>query len=260
MATLAELQRAFADALVAPHADSAPAGFDAEARRRFRVYRNNYFHGLSAQLRAAYPAVHRLVGDAFFAATAHSFLSAHPPRVRSLALFGEGFPAFVAGFPPASGLPYLADVARLERARLEALHAADAAPIDPAVLLALGDRAAATRFRPHPAARLVVSPHPVVALWTASRPGAPAGPTEIEGRPEAALVTRPGHDVHVRCLDPAQAAFAATLLASGTAVRALETALDRDPRFDPVAAWQALLAGGALAEPIAAPSSRGGGR
>lgn len=247
MTGLADFQRDFAAALVAPDAESAPDGFEGETRRRFRVYRNNYFHGLSRELRAAYPVVHRLVGDAFFAAMAYRFLAGRPPRARSFALFGDGFADFVADFPPAASLPYLADVTRLERARLEALHAADAAPIDPARLCALGDAAAGTRFRPHPAARLVASEHPIVSLWEANRPDVPDGPREIAGRAEAALVTRPADAVLVRRLDPAQAAFAAVVLRSDTPIRALGAAQARDPRFDPVTAWQALLAGGALA-------------
>ena len=41
-------------------------------------------------------------------------------------LYGDGFPAFVASFPPAGAIPFLADVARLENAWVEAYHAAEA--------------------------------------------------------------------------------------------------------------------------------------
>ena len=126
----ADVAAALADGDPAAH----PRALTGRAAARFRVYRNNYRHGLARQLAEAYPVVERLVGDAFFAATAQVFLHAHPPRTRSLALFGAGFAEFLEGFPPAASVPYLADVARLERARLEALHAADADPLAPAAL------------------------------------------------------------------------------------------------------------------------------
>lgn len=55
-------------------------------------------------------------------------------RGPSLALYGAGFADFVEDFEPAASVVYLADVARLERARLESLHAADAQVLDASVL------------------------------------------------------------------------------------------------------------------------------
>jgi hypothetical protein len=245
VSTAAAWQAEVAAALRAADGAAAPPRLDADDRARFRVYRNNVAVGLTDALASAYPVVRRLVGDDFFKAMAKAFVAVHPPRTRSLALYGEEFSSFVAAFPPARGVAYLGDVARLERAVLEALHAADARPLAPDVLARLGDRAAAAVFTPHPAARLVRSPHPIASLWHGHRIG--DGPVRVEGRPETALVSRPAERVVVQTLTPAAALFVANLLDGAAAITAAEAALAVDAEFDPITGWQPLLAGGALA-------------
>ena len=74
-------------------------------------------------LRLSYPMVDALVGDEFFDRTCRIFAEANLPRAASLAVYGEGFADFLADFAPAAGLPYLSDVARLDRAVEIALRA-----------------------------------------------------------------------------------------------------------------------------------------
>ncbi len=229
----------FAAALLAPEPDARPSWLPDDQAARFAVYRNNLHHGLGQALGEAYPVVRRLVGDAFFMATARIFLAAYPPRSRSLALHGEGFAEFLDGFEPASTLPYLADVARLERAWLESLHAADAEPLTPDALADLGDGLATARFEPHPATRLVQSAHPVVSIWQANQEDGSGG--EIEDRPEAALVCRALDTVTVRALAPADAGFAAALLDGASAAEAAADGVDVAGTF------HILLADGAFA-------------
>src|SRR3546814_9077986 len=84
-----------------------------------------------------------------------------PPSSPVLLHYGAEFPDFIASFPPAESLPYLADVARIERAATEAYHECEALPL---ILSALADvppdRAPMLRFRLHPSLRLVRSPYP----------------------------------------------------------------------------------------------------
>ncbi|MDX1576632.1 MAG: DNA-binding domain-containing protein [Kiloniellales bacterium] len=244
---LESFQAGFAAALLARDPAARPAGLTPEAAARFRVYRNSVHYGLSQQLAEAYPVVRRLVGEDFFRATAREYLAGHPPRGRSLALFGEAFPGFLAEFPPADSVPYLADVARLERARLEALHAADTAPLAPADVNRLGPALAEAAFEPHPAARVVVSDHPIVDLWQANRPEAEAGPRTIAAVPQGAFITRPRAQVLLRKLTPAQAVFAERLLSGDHVAAAVEQAGRGDPRFEVTAAFRALLSAGAFA-------------
>ncbi len=243
--SLENFQADFAAALLARDPAARPVGLTPEAAARFRVYRNNVHHGLTEQLAEAYPVVRRLVGEAFFQATARVYLAGHPPRSRSLALFGRDFPGFLAEFPPADSVPYLADVARLERARLEALHAADTLPLAPADIIRLGPALADASFEPHPAARVVASDHPIVEIWQANQ--AELGPMTIAAIPQCALITRPQARVELRRLTPPQAVFAERLLCGDDVTAAVERASRRHPGFDVTAAFRVLLAAGAFA-------------
>ena len=183
-----------------------------------------------------------------FSATASAFLEAHAPRTRSLALFGGEFPGFLGGFPPAESLPYLPDVARLERAWLEALHAADAAPLAPAALAELGETLAEAHFAAHPAARIVTSDYPIVDLWRANQPGVDPGQRSLEAIAQGALITRPRLGVEVRVLSPARAAFGSSLLAGQDVVTAYERASQIDGCFEVTAAFRELLVAGAFSQ------------
>lgn len=196
---------------------------------RFAVHRNNVVAGLVAALGAAYPAVRALTGEAFFDAAAALHVRAFPPSSPVMLLYGEAFPDWIARFPPAGGLPYIGDVARLERAWLETFHAAEAEPLSGARLAALPPgRAEGARLRPHPALRLVPSRYPVASLRAAST--GREGPAVDLARAETAIVSRPGAEVSVRMAAPGEAAFAAALLAGETlgamAERAAEGAFD----------------------------------
>lgn len=239
MPTSAELARA----LLAPDrpvpAGLAPAG-------RFAVYRNNVVVGLREALAAAYPAVRSIVGDDFFAAAAGVFVRQEPPRSPVLIHYGEGFPAFLQSFAPARRLPYLADVARLERAWLEAYHAADATPVAVDVLGALaGDRLAALRVALHPACRRVASPWPVVALWAANTGRGAHVAVDLD-RAETALVLRPAEQVQVHVVDPGLAMLVRALAAGTRLGAAVEAAAAASAAFDPGPALGRLFALGAV--------------
>ncbi len=236
----------FAAALISTHACAPPRAVAAETADRFRIYRNNFYHGLGKQLGEAYPVVRRLVGEPFFDGAARAFLAANSPRSRSLALFGDGFPGFLERFPPAASLPYLADVAQLERARLEALHAGDAAPLAPAALAGLGDALTEARFVVHPATRLVESGHPIVDIWRANQADAEPGAKCIPVSAQRALVTRPQLSVEVRAITAAEAVFARALAAGDDAGTAYDQARRADNRFDVTVAFRTLLAAGAI--------------
>ncbi len=129
MQQLAERQRGFAAALLDPGLPMPDGlvGPDGEpGPKRFAVYRNNVVAGLTETLKDAFPAVHRIVGTDFFRAMARAYVLVEPPRSPIMLDYGAGFPDFIRQFDPAAGLPYLADVARIERAWTEAYHAPEA--------------------------------------------------------------------------------------------------------------------------------------
>ncbi len=117
-----------------------------------------------------FPVVQDLVGEVFFRAMAGVFVRQAPPRSAVLAEYGEDFPAFIGHFGPAHGVPYLADVARLERLRVRAFHAADAEPLTPErIARALEDpeRLPALQVLCHPSVGVLGSRYAVVSLWAA---------------------------------------------------------------------------------------------
>jgi hypothetical protein len=232
---LAHMQDHFAAALIDAERP-IPAALTAHTTdrptKRFAVYRNNVVVSLIDALRARFPATERIVGEEFFGATARVFATAHPPRSPLMMTYGDGFPDFIEHFAPAADLPYLADVARIEAARTRAYHAVDAAPIDPARLLALAPEAlAGVCLTLHPSAELIRSAHPIVTIW-AMNSGEMALAPITDGRAEDALVLRPAMDVEVRRLPPGGAAFLAALARGATLAAAAETALADDAGFD----------------------------
>lgn len=212
--------------------------------RRFAVYRNNVIAGLVEALRAGYPAVRRIVGEEFFTAMARLHAVRRPPTSPIMLEYGAGFAEFIDAFPPAMSLPYLGDVARLERAWMEAYHAAEARPIDPAALARIApDRLPCLRFLLHPSLRLVRSSFPVMAIWRMNLEDGEPAPVALDGGGEELAVLRPSTEVELRVLPPGTVGFLAAL--SGGA-----TILDAMTEAPPAAGLAATLAGLLEAEAI----------
>jgi hypothetical protein len=181
--------------------------------RRFQVYRNNVAVGLIRGLEGRFPVVRRLVGDDFFRALAGAFVAKRKPASAVMIHYGANFPEFVETFEPARDLPYLADVARLENAWVEAFHAAEAEPVGLADLAAWApEQLAELVFIFHPSARLLRFAHPAVSIWAAHQGTEEPRAPERWG-PEQALIARPEADVAVRALSPLAFDFAASLFA-----------------------------------------------
>lgn len=243
-------QRDFAAAILDPAREVPPGLVDPDgdpSPRRFAVYRNNVVVGLTQALSAAYPVVQRLLGEAFFAAMARIFVAHEPPRSPVMLDYGEGFARFLAAFEPAAGLAYLPDVARLERAWLEAYHAAEAHPLAPEVLAALPpDIAPRLVLGLHPSLRLVRSAFPVVSIWRLNVDDDAPSSLDPDAGPEDALILRPAGEVEVRALPPGAAFFIAALSEGRPLQGSTVAALAEDPRFDLADTLAGLLAAGAV--------------
>ena len=210
MATLARLQADFLDAVVdAANASRAPAirGGALDAAQRLAVYRRNLHANWRAALEDTHPVVARLVGGAFFGEAARLYALAHASASGDLNRFGEHFAAFLAGYPHARDLPYLADVARVEWAWHACFHAAPADALDLSALGAVpAERHGEIHFLLHPAVRLVESAHPILAIWAANQPDRDGTPDRFTG-PDRVLVHRPDLDVEMHLLDAPDFAF-----------------------------------------------------
>lgn len=243
-------QAHFAAALLSP-AQLAPAGLTSwngsDPAQRFGIHRNNVMVSLIEALADTFPVVQALVGEEFFHAMAREFVRTSPPQSPVLAWYGDDFPAFVEHFAPAASLPYLADVARLEYARVLAFHAADSVPLAAETLMALlADPAQlpSLRLQFSPSVFVVQSAWAIASLW-----GAHQGIGELAavdpGCAESALVHRRGLELEVIPLAPGDARFVAALLAGEPlGVAAAMAAEEKD--FYLVAALRLLLSAEAI--------------
>jgi hypothetical protein len=157
---------------------SAPATV---AAARIGVYRNTAQRNLADALRSTYPAVFRLVGEAYFRQTARAYGRRHPSRCGELTHAGDAFPAYLAELHGDDEYRYLGDVARLELLIQDVLLAPEpgsgsvtgsaastpgSAAVDLARLAAVpAGHHDSLRFVLHPALRLFESPYPVHRIW-----------------------------------------------------------------------------------------------
>jgi len=210
---------------------------------RFAVYRNNVMVSLIDALADTYPIVLTLVGEDFFRAMARTFAARHPPRSAVMAYYGRDFAGFIGEFPPAASVPYLADMARLEMARVEAYHAADVAAIQAHVLqaaLAVSDQLLSLQLDLHPSVRLVESEYSIVSIWNAHQ----SAENEFVLDPDiaqTALVYRENLDVFAVEVTAGTGTFVSTLLNGQTLADAALGACSIDPDFDLSSALALLL-------------------
>lgn len=247
-------QRQFAAALL-PADPTVPAALRAwngsDPGRRFDVHRNNVMASLVRALEDGFPVTCQLVGAEFYRAMARDYVRAQPPSSPVLLDHGAGFAEFIAGFTPAAAVPFLADMARLERARVEAFHAADAAPLgtqDFAPWLATPERLMQCRVALHPSLRLLRGMHGVLALWAAHQPDGEGLDVALDaasgdGR-EDLLVLRPELEVTARRLAPGLGELLSALAGDARLGEALQRAA-ADPAFELDAALAVLVHGGA---------------
>ncbi|MCG2626520.1 DNA-binding domain-containing protein [Bradyrhizobium sp. WYCCWR 13023] len=241
---------AFAPALLDPGSEvpsivTGPCGKSAVTC--YNVYRNNVTVSLIDALASIYPAVQRLTGEDFFRAMARFHIREIPPTSPLLFDYGRNFPAFIEGYEHAQSLPWLADVARIERAWLDAYHAADSTTLSPSALATVApDRLASLVFTVHPATRVVRSSYAAVTIFAANR-GTAAASTIDASVPEDALITRPDADVVVQLLPPGGAAFLACLMSGCMLAEAAAAALEDEPEFDLATNIAGLFEAGAFA-------------
>lgn len=241
--------QAFLDAVVG--SDPRPLGAYLEDREQVSnalVYRNTTFRGAADALAAAFPAVTRLAGEAYFEHVAVTYVGAAPPRRRSLVGYGEGLADFLRTAPGIAEAPYLPDAARLDWAWLSAHRAPTQTPLAAADLAAV---------RPERLADLVLKLHPSVGLlelgwsvhdaWKHNRTGAPAIVHQVLPARQHVMVWRPAHEVETQVLSPAEALFFTTLAAGASLGKAAEAALAASADFNTTLVFAGALEAGVFA-------------
>jgi len=246
----ADRQRDFSVALLDSIRDVPPGltGPDGQpSPKRFAVYRNNVAVGLIEALQANFPATSRIVGDEFFRAMGRTYAVSEPPSSPILLDYGAGFADFIARFEPAASLPYLADVARIERAWTQAYHAPEASPLRQQVFAAVpSERITDACFTLHPSLRVARSRFPALTIWRMNVADGVPMPVDIESGAEDTLVLRADSEVEVRSLPGGAAALIEELAKGHGLTQATKAALAADVRFDLSGNLASLISAGAF--------------
>lgn len=238
-----DMQSRFVGALLDPAASPPSDVLGTEAG--FAVYRNNVVSSLLDVLQDRFPVTCMLVGTEFFRAMGRLFLQQHLPSSPLLMFYGDELPDFIAAFEPAGGVPYLADVARLEVAWSRAYHAAEAKSIDASMLRTLdASTLAQSTLALHPSLQLIRSRYPVATLWAAHQNGNVSG---VDLRiAEDVLIVRPEAEVSVHRVSRPAFAFVHALQLDEHIEGAARAALIEQPGFDAGAHLISLFSLGAI--------------
>ncbi|MDP3853537.1 DNA-binding domain-containing protein [Phenylobacterium sp.] len=203
------------------------------AHPAFAVYRNTVWKGWIDAVEANYPAVASLTGSDWARAAGAAFAEVRAPTNPMMSLYGEGFADFLAEFPPAGSLPFLPDVARLDRAWTEAHLAADAPVLELGALAQLDAGAMErTHCRLHPSVRFAWFATTIPTLWLANRTDFEGGELLLDDRPEGLLLARPAESVEALVLDAAAFAFLDACRNGATLLDCAIAALAADPKAD----------------------------
>ncbi|MFM0642719.1 DNA-binding domain-containing protein [Paraburkholderia bryophila] len=245
--SLSHFQDAFAGALYDADAAS-PLLASLLAQPGFAVYRNNVVKACIDALQANFPSVERLVGSDWFRAAAAIYVRRQAPSDARLLYYGHDFPAFLDDFEPARELPYLANVARLDRLWTETHAAADEPGIDVVSLACLAPEALGRLTLPLRAAVRWqwFANQPTYTIWRCNREAIEL-PSELDWSGEGALLTRPEGAVQWRPLSAGGCVFLDACAASQTLDAAAQNALDAQPSLDFMQLLGDLIAAGAFA-------------
>ena len=133
---------------------------------RLDIYAQMYCARLLDVLQEDFPRVVAIVGEEQFREIGRSYLRQFPSTHPSLHHLGIHFAEFVTTQPVGISSPFLGDLARLERARLDVFDAPDAEPLRLEDLQAIpADAWATVHFRVIPALVTLICAWPVQQVW-----------------------------------------------------------------------------------------------
>jgi hypothetical protein len=133
---------------------------------RLEIYRFAYRARLVECLADDYPVLQRALGEASFESICHSYIDRHPSRSPNLNFFGQ----HMASFCRETGATFSADLATLEWAMVEVLHASPAKSLSLEELGSIAPHAwASARFAASDTVRVFEFAYPVGAYLQAVR-------------------------------------------------------------------------------------------
>ena len=182
--SLRDVQMWMVAAITGTAADAKPqdveryvtAGPRLSASRRFAIYRSGYHARLVECLLDDYPVLAAMLGEDQSDALCREYIDRHPSGSPNLNAYGQHMSSFcreakLEGFPGFDAIRgFAADLATLEWALVEVLHAETAPPLEIAALQAMApDAWARARFIRSDALRVFRFEYPVNAVFIANR-------------------------------------------------------------------------------------------
>lgn len=176
-----------------------------DARSRLDVYADMYFYRLRDCLAEDYPKLLERIGPERFHNLVTDYLLAHPSKHPSLRELGRALPAFVAQQALASDFAEVADLARLEWARVDVFDESDAETLSRDSLLERAGADPGFRLALGPATRRLRLRGAALARWREPDVTVANAATDDDGEVEA-LVWRRDFGVYHRSLPDDEAA------------------------------------------------------
>jgi hypothetical protein len=205
----------------------------ADPFRQFAIYRNNSLISLTKALETNFPVTVRLVDERFFRWVAQDFIRRHPPCEARLSNYGGELPRFLARHPSCRGVPYVAEVARLEWSISTSLHRQELQPCLADALTGLGSEASAARLILQPTSDFIPTRWPAFDIWTAHQSETVELPSTITRKTSYVQVIRRDSRVLLTSLPAGRFAFRRGLARGSTLLAAVQRAISRDPLFAP---------------------------
>lgn len=220
---------------------------DGDQTAGLAVYRNTTVKARIDALQASYPTIAELTGEEWFRAAAREFADAEPGADPVMTAYGAGFPAWLERFAPARELPFLAPVARLDRAWTEAHIAVDALPLTADQVACQGLALAGLVLTLHPSLSLFRFDWSAPSLWLAHRYPDMDGSLDWRPATEGLIVWRPGLEVATRRITPPEYAFLQACRLRRPLAVAVAAAQGAAPRADTASLFAELIHAGVFA-------------
>jgi hypothetical protein len=172
---------------IAAERDLGAGGLDAivlgderlSAEARVDIYANMYFYRIRDALKEDFPATLAVLGEDNFHNLITGYLLEYPPTAPSISDCGQHLADYLRDHLMREGAPFVADLAKLERAVVEVFHGIEAAVLEPDALRATPPEVwPAMKLRIHPAAQILALEWRVSEVLRAVEEGHPWKPPE----------------------------------------------------------------------------------
>jgi len=173
------------------------------AEERVDIYANMYFYRILDVIKEDFPATLAILGDERFHNLVTGYLIEYPPAHFSISYAGDRLADFIRDHPPREEFPFLADLARLERALIDVFHAPDSVPLDAEQMRAISPEDwPALKLTAHPAHQILALEWNVAAILKSVEQGEePSYPVRDD---ISMLVWRNRNRVYYRAIDPSE--------------------------------------------------------